>query len=65
MITLHEAVSLIQSDSRVFIHGSAASPIALMRALAERAGELRNVELVGITNLGDTPLTDARFKDSF
>jgi acyl-CoA hydrolase len=65
MITLHEAVSLIQSDSRVFIHGSAATPIALMRALAERAGELRNVELVGITNLGDTPLTDARFKDSF
>lgn len=65
MITIQEAVSLIQSDSRVFIHGSAASPMALMRALAERAGELRNVELVGITNLGDTPLTDARFKDSF
>jgi acyl-CoA hydrolase len=65
MITVQEAVSLIQSDSRVFIHGSAASPLALMRALAERAGELRNVELVGITNLGDTPLTDARFKDSF
>lgn len=65
MITLHEAVSLVQSDSRVFIHGSAASPLALMRALADRANDLRNVELVGITNLGDTPLTDARFKDSF
>lgn len=65
MVTIQDAIALIHSDSRVFIHGSAASPLALMRALADRAGDLRNVELVGITNLGDTPLTDARFKDSF
>jgi acyl-CoA hydrolase len=65
MNTLHDALSLVRSGDRVFVHGSAATPSALLRALSERASELRGVELVGITNLGDTPITDARFKDSF
>ncbi len=65
MTTLHEAISLIQSNSRVFVHGSAATPLALLRALANRASELRNVELVNITTLGTSPITDAAYKDSF
>ncbi len=65
MITLKEAVSLIQSDSRVFVHGSAATPLALLRALSERASELRNVELVNITTLGSTPITNPEFRESF
>jgi acyl-CoA hydrolase len=65
MITLKEAVALIQSDSRVFVHGSAATPLALLRALSERASELRNVELVNITTLGTTPITHPEFRESF
>lgn len=65
MITLKEAVALIQSDSRVFVHGSAATPLALLRALSERASELRNVELVNITTLGSTPITNPEFRESF
>lgn len=65
MITLQEAVAFIQSDSRVFVHGSAATPLALLRALAERASELRNVELVNITTLGTTPITNPEFRESF
>jgi len=50
------AVSLIQSHQRVFIHGSAATPTRLLHALAARKDELRNVELVAITTLGEMPL---------
>ena len=48
-----EAVGLVRSGQRVFIHGSAATPVTLLRALFQRAGELKNVELVSISTLGD------------
>ena len=48
-----EAVSSIESGSRVFLHGSAATPVSLVNALLNRYRELKNVELVSITNLGD------------
>lgn len=53
-----EAVSQIQSNQRVFVHGSAATPTALLYALAERKDELENVEIVSITTLGPMPLVD-------
>ncbi|WP_161887976.1 acetyl-CoA hydrolase/transferase family protein [Pontibacter russatus] len=63
--TAEEALSIIRSGDRVFIQGSAATPQYLIRKLAERADELRNVELVSITTYGDIPLTEERYKDSF
>ncbi|UZD23660.1 acetyl-CoA hydrolase/transferase family protein [Algoriphagus halophytocola] len=53
-----EAVSLIKSNHRVFVHGSAATPTALLYALAARKNELRNVEIVSITTLGPMPLVE-------
>lgn len=47
-----EAVSLITSGQRVFVQGSAATPLALLRALFQRAEELKDVELVTISTLG-------------
>ncbi len=52
-VSADEAVSLITSNSRVFIQGSAATPLALVNALLNRAGELDEVELVSISLLGD------------
>lgn len=52
-ITAAEAVQLVESGNRVFLHGSAATPLALVKALLERAGEITDVELVAITTLGD------------
>lgn len=51
-VTPEEAVSYITPDSRVFIHGSAATPLPLMNALLQRAGELTGVELVSISLQG-------------
>lgn len=69
-MTLHytspeQAVSLINSHQRVFIHGSAATPTRLLKALAERKNELRNVELVAITTLGEMPLVSPECQESF
>ncbi|OHS93581.1 4-hydroxybutyrate coenzyme A transferase [Tritrichomonas foetus] len=46
--TALEAVSIIKSNTRVFIHEIAATPQDLIDALCQRAPELRNVELTGI-----------------
>ncbi len=51
-----EAVSLVLSGTRVFVHGSAATPHMLTRALFDRAATLHDVELVSISTMGDMGL---------
>ncbi len=47
-----EEVEVVKSGDRVFVHGSAATPTHLLKALFARKDTLRNVELVSITTLG-------------
>jgi len=63
--TAEEALSVIKSGDRVFIHGSAATPQYLVRKLAERAGELRNVEIVSISTFGEMPCADESCSEAF
>jgi len=49
----NEAISKIESGQRIFIHGSAATPRTLLKTLFARSGELKNVELVSISTLGE------------
>ncbi len=51
-ISAESAVQLIESNTRVFLHGSAATPVPLINALLNRAGEITNVELVSISMYG-------------
>ena len=60
-----EAVRCIKSGDRVFIHGSAATPVCLVRALQDRHNELNNVELVSITNIGNLNFDKAEYKKAF
>lgn len=48
-----EAVGLVKSGDRVFIHGSAATPVRLVKALLDRHNELRDVELTAISTFGE------------
>ena len=64
-ITADEAVSSIKSGDRVFIHGSAATPVYLIKALQRRHWELTNVELISITTLGDLDLSNPLYHNSF
>ncbi len=60
-----EAVKAIKSHQRIFVHGSAATPITLLKALADRKEELESVEVVSITTLGEMPLAAPSCKGSF
>ncbi|WP_411275474.1 acetyl-CoA hydrolase/transferase family protein [Daejeonella sp.] len=63
--TADKAVREVQSGDRVFIHGSAATPICLVEALQVRYRELRDVELVSITTLGDVNFDRPEHRGSF
>ena len=60
-----EAVKVIKSGDRIFLHGSAATPQTLINALGERAAELRDVEVVSISTLGPLCLADPACSDAF
>ena len=60
-----EALSVIESGHRVFVHGSAQTPLYLLRELAKRAPELRNVELTFITVQGDIEVEKPQYAGSF
>lgn len=64
-ISAEEAVKLIKSGDRVFIHGSAATPHHLLNALAKASPTLRNVELVAISTLGEMEIAKKEYADSF
>jgi len=60
-----EAVSGIVSGNRVFVQGSAATPHLLLDALAKRATDLRRVEVVCLSSLGEMPLAHPDLASSF
>jgi acyl-CoA hydrolase/GNAT superfamily N-acetyltransferase len=55
---------IIRPGSRVFLGSGAAVPLALTESLLEQARDLRDVELVHIHTLGDTPWIRAEFASS-
>lgn len=50
--TAQEAIQLIQSNQRVFLHGSAATPVHLFNEMVAQKHRLHNIELVSITQQG-------------
>ncbi len=64
-VSAEEAVSIIKSGDRVFLHGSAATPIFLINKLLDRYQELKNVELVSISTLGDIDFGNTKYSGSF
>ncbi len=64
-ISASAAVNQIKSGDRVFIHGSAATPVTLVKAMQERHTELKDVELVSITTLGDVDFDKPEYRGSF
>jgi acyl-CoA hydrolase len=64
-ISAASAVQLVKSGDRVFLHGSAATPVPLIKALQERHQELKGVELVSITTLGDVDFNKPEYRKSF
>ncbi len=64
-VTAAEALQNIQSGHRVFIHGSACTPLYLLKQLAEQAPRLRDVELISISLYGDVELDKPQYYPHF
>src|SRR6187402_743120 len=64
-VSAEDAVREVKSGDRVFIHGSAATPVSLVKALQARHNELYHVELVSITTLGEVDFDNPLYRDSF
>ncbi|MFT4017797.1 MAG: acetyl-CoA hydrolase/transferase C-terminal domain-containing protein [Agriterribacter sp.] len=64
-VSAEDAVKIIKSGERVFIHGSAATPVPLVQAMQKRHSELREVELVSITNIGPLDFNHPDYRKSF
>lgn len=60
-----EALSYIESNSRIFIQGSAQTPTFLMKHLADEAPRLRNVEIVSISVYGDMYVDKPELRENF
>jgi len=63
--TAEEALAVVKSGHRVFVQGSAQTPLYLLRQLAKMAPGLRDVELTFITVQGDIELDKPEYADSF
>ena len=64
-VTAEEAVKIIKSNDRVYIHAAAAAPQELIRAMSARHEELRNVEVCHLHTEGDAPYANPVYRDSF
>jgi acyl-CoA hydrolase len=64
-MTAEEALTAVKSGDRVFIHGSAATPVPLVKAMQARHKELHDVELVSITTMGDLDFENPLWCGSF
>jgi 4-hydroxybutyrate CoA-transferase len=65
VVSLGEAVATVKSEDRMFVSGNAATPLLLMRALAERKHELLHVEVNHLLLIGDDPLSKPGMEKHF
>lgn len=63
--TPEEAVSVINSGDRVFIHSIAGAPVHLIEAMVGRSNDLSGVEVVHIHTEGAAPYADPKYKNTF
>ncbi len=64
-VSAEEALQLIQSHNRVFVHGSAATPLFLLNALAKNCSHLKDVQIIAVSTLGELEIAKPAFKDHF
>ena len=64
-VSAAEALKVVQSGNRIYVQAAAATPTVLTKALAERASELRNVEVCHLHTEGEAPYADSKLAESF
>jgi len=64
-VTAEKALQIVQSGHRVYIHGSACTPIFMLHQLALQAPRLKDVELVFISMYGDIEVDKPQYQSNF
>jgi acyl-CoA hydrolase len=64
-VTAAEAIGLVRSGDRIFIHTAAAAPRVLVEALGARVGDLKDVEIVQLHTEGPAPYAAPGAERSF
>ncbi len=65
IVSAKEALKSVKSGDVVVFHAAASEPTTLVNALVDRAAELRNVQIVHMTSLGEAKYTYPDMADSF
>lgn len=65
MVSAEEALKVIKSNDRVFIHSVAAAPQKLIKAMVGRAHELRNVEIIHLHTEGPAEYANPEYINNF
>ncbi|MDX1418419.1 MAG: acetyl-CoA hydrolase/transferase C-terminal domain-containing protein [Rubricoccaceae bacterium] len=63
LVSAEEAVAVVESGHRVFVHTAAAAPQRLVAALTDRAPSLRDVEVVHLHTEGPAPYAAAELRE--
>lgn len=64
-VSAEQALQIVQPGQRVFIHGSACTPVFMLHQLALQAPRLKEVELVFISMYGDIEIDKPEYHSSF
>ena len=64
-VSAEEAVKIVKSNDKIYIHAAAAVPTVLIEALTARHEELRNVEICQLHTEGDAPYANPELAKSF
>jgi acyl-CoA hydrolase len=64
-LSAEEALKIVKSNDKLYIQAAAAVPNVLIKALADRHEELRNVEICQLHTEGDAPYANPEYAKSF
>ena len=64
-LSAEEALKVVKSNDKVYLHAAAAAPTVLVKALTARHEELRNVEICQLHTEGEAPYANPEYKESF
>ncbi|MBP7184346.1 MAG: acetyl-CoA hydrolase/transferase family protein [Saprospiraceae bacterium] len=64
-VSAAEALSVVKSGNRLFVHGSAMTPLFLLKELSKESYRLQDVELVFITVQGDITVDQPQYEGIF
>ena len=63
--TPRQALSKVKPGQRVFVGTGCGEPLALVKALVARAGDLSDVQILHLLTKGEAPYADAKYEECF